>query len=257
MGFQKGIEKVNESAQRSGFTGGERRFFNWESGETKVIRFLTEGDEIVLTKLHEYIPCEDGKKRSFVCRREVDEVCELCSNPDTAKTRELAFAAAVWRVEKKKEDGTTTFATKTQTVEREEDGKIVSKVEPWVGIMRQAPKNFWGWFYEAYDKSGTLLDRDFSITRRGKDKQTTYQPYPEDKQELDLSKFDAFKPDLEEFLTWQASKEYYDKFLHGVEKSKGDESSNSNGVSQLTADDIAEIEAANEEVAAAASGDFD
>ena len=251
MGFRKGIDKVNEAAQRSNFTGGGKRFFSWDPGETKTIRFLTEGDQIVLTSLHEFITCHDGKKRSFVCRRELDAECELCADPDTSKKREIALAIAIWREESKK-DGKTVYTTKTETVEVEEDGKTVSRVEPWVGIVRQAPKNFWGWFYEAFDKSGTLLDRDFSITRRGKKMETTYQPYPEDKQELDLSKFEPYMPDLEEFLTWQSSKEYYDRYLHGIEANKDEESS------ELTSEDLETLKQANEEVAASASsGEFD
>lgn len=246
MPFRKGIDKVNEVAQRSGFTGGKNRFINWGPDETKAIRFLTEGDEIVLTSLHEFITTHDGGKNSFVCRREIDQDCELCAS--VGKPRELAMAVAIWR--EKSKDGA--FKTKTEVVEVEEDGKTVTKVVPYVGIMRQAPKNFWGWFYEAYDRSGTLLDRDYSITRRGKKMETTYSAFAEDKLEMDLSKFEEYKPDLEEFLTWQASQEYYDRYLRG-EQPKKDSSD-----SDLTEEDLETLQQANEAMAATAtSGDFD
>ena len=253
MAFRKGLDKVNEVAQRSTFTGGKNRFFNWESGETKTIRFLTEGDQIVLTSLHEFVTTHDGGKNSFVCRREVNAECELCETE--GKPRELALAAAIWRIEQK-EGGKSVFKTKTEEIEVEEDGKTITKVVPWVGIMRQAPRNFWGWVYEAYDKHGTLLDRDYSITRRGKKVETTYNFFQEDKQEMDLSKFEAYLPDLEEHLSWQASKEYYDKYLRGINTKKDeDESSND---SELTPEDLEALKAANVEVdASASSGEFD
>lgn len=251
MPFRKGLDKVNEVAQRTSFSGGKNRYFNWEPGETKTIRFLTEGDQIVLTSLHEFITTHDGGKNSFVCAREVDRECELCGS--AGKPRDLALAAAVWR-EEKKVDGKTTYKTKTEEIEVEEDGKTITKVVPWVGIMRQAPRNFWGWVYEAYDKHGTILDRDYSITRRGKKMETTYNFFQEDKQDLDLSKFEQYLPDLEEYLTWQSSKEYYDKYLRGIEVKKDEESSDE----ELTPEDLEALKEANEEVSASASsGEFD
>lgn len=256
--FRKGIDKVQKSAQKGGGGGGARtRFINWESGETKTIRFLTEGDEIVLTNLHEWVTTHDGGHQTFVCRQEVGENCELCDKG--IKRREMAYAVALERVPGKNAEGESIFKTKTEEIEVEDDnGKTQTKRVPVVGIIRQAPRNFWGWFYEAFDKSGTLLDRDFSITRRGKQKETTYQPYPEDKQVIDLSKFEEFKPDLEGFLTRLASKEFYDKFLHGVTASKDEEDSQQQGSSELTPEDLEKLRKANEEVAVGAeSGEWD
>lgn len=253
--FRKGIEKVQASAERSGsFVAGGRRYFKWDPDETKVIRFLTEGDGIVLTNVHEFVVCDDNKKRSFVCRKELGEECELCGRSDV-KRREVAYAVALWREEYKK-DGKTLYRTKTEKVEVEENGKTVTKTVPWVGILQQAPRNFWSWFWSAYDKSGTLQDRDYSVTRRGKEKETTYQPYPEDKQELDLSKFEEYKPDIEEMLTFLGSKEYYDSKLHGIEPTKAEATPKDD--SDLTDDDLAAIRAANEKVTAdVGGGEFD
>jgi len=259
MAFKKGVAAAKESAERNRFTGGTFHYFKWEPGESKVVRFLTDGcddgcgNENLLTNLHEYVTCFDGSKRSFVCRREVGEECELCSTPDVRR-REIMYAVAVWREESKK-DGKIFYRTKTETIEVDEDGKKVTKVVPWVGIIQQAPRNFWGWFYEAFEKRGTLTDRDYSITRRGKAMETDYQPYPEDAQELDLSKFDEFKPDLEAMLTRQASKEYYDRFLHGI---TGDKEEVAQASSQLTEDDLSKLAEANEALASsAASGEYD
>ena len=148
--------------------------------------------------------------------------------------------------------------TKVEEAEVEEDGKTVTKVVPVVGILHQAPRNFWAGagIYDAFEKRGTLLDRDYTITRRGAKLDTTYTAYAEDVSEMDLSKFDEFKPDLEELLTRQASKQYYDKFLYGIEETKDGDKPSSD--SELTQEDLETIKAANVEVAAtASSGDWD
>src|SRR4051812_47542130 len=109
---RKGLDKVNEVAQRQTFSGQKNRFINWKADETKTIRFLTEGDEIVLTALHEFVPTFDQKRNSFVCRRELEGVteCELCDSID--KPRELALAVAVER-EPTQQDGKTVLKTRT------------------------------------------------------------------------------------------------------------------------------------------------
>ena len=73
MAFQKGLDKVQASAERSNsnYSGGSSRYIGWKAGQVKTIRFLTDGDEVVLTNLHEFVTCHDGTKRSFVCRAEI------------------------------------------------------------------------------------------------------------------------------------------------------------------------------------------
>lgn len=253
MKTRKGLDKVNEVAQRQSFSGQKTNFVNWKEDETKTIRFLTEGDEIALTSMHEWITTHDGKKSSFVCRKEIEGVteCELCDNE--GKPRELALAIVVER-EETRVDGKVVYKTKVQEAEVEEKGKTVTKLVPVVGIMRQAPRNFWGWVYEAYDRNGTLQDRDYTATRRGKNKDTTYNFFQGDEQKMDLSKFDPYLPDIEEHLTWLSSKEYYDRYLRGIVVTKENEQVDE----KLTADDLKALEEANEEVAASAStGEFD
>jgi hypothetical protein len=252
---RKGIEKVQESVERSGsFSGGSRRYFKWTPGEAKTVRFLTDGDDIAMAVIHEFVPCHDGSKRSFVCRQEFDERCELCDTPDVRK-REIAYGIAVWR-EPVKKDGKTVFRTKTEMLDIEVDGKKDSKEVPWVGIIQQAPRNFWAWFYVAYNNKGTLLDRDYTIKRIGQGKETDYQPFPEDPQDLDLSKFKEYMPDLEGMIQFLGSKEYYDKWLHGITESR-DESKSDTPV-EVTEEDLAILRAANEDVASeAVSGQFD
>lgn len=260
MSPRKGLESVAESAERGGnFSGsGPRRYFKWATNEEKTLRFLTDGDDIVMANVHEYVQCHDGSRKSFVCRQEYDAECELCNSPDekTQKRREIAYGVAIWR-EPAKKDGQPYFKTKTEEVEVEEDGKKIKKVVPWVGIVQQAPRNFWSWFWAVYQSKGTLRDREYTVRRVGTGKETDYQGIPEDKSELDFSKFEEYIPDLEGMLEFLGGQEYYDKWLHGVSSTKSAESTDAVSA-DVTEEDLEILKQANEAVAASAvSGDFD
>jgi hypothetical protein len=224
MSFRKGLEAVQESIDRSNNRpqrGSKKNFFKWENGESKYIRFLTEGDEIILTYFHEMILAHDGSKRSFVCRQEVDSPCELCDRGE--KRRELGLGVAVAREEGKDENGKDSIVDVTMEVEVEdENGNKSLKTVPWVGILQQAPRNFWSAFWAIYDKSGTLKSRDYEVTRRGGGMETQYQPF----WDLDVeipnidTRYAKFLPDVEGMLEFMSGQEYYDKWLHGVESNK-------------------------------------
>ena len=217
--FRKGLDFVQASIERGNAkkSGSTRRYFKWEPGEEKTLRFLTEGSDIVLAGVHEFVTCHDGTKRSFVCKSEIGEDCELCADPE-ARKREVGFAVAVWR-EPQKVDGKITFNDKTEQAEVEENGSKVLKTVPWVGVIQQAPRNFWSFFWAAYDKYGTLRDRDYSITRRGSGMDTSYSAFQEDPVEISNldERYSKYTPDLEEMLSRLSSVEYYDKFLRGIE----------------------------------------
>lgn len=256
--FRKGMESLQESADRSLLIG-SRRFFRWAPGEEKTIRFLTDGEDIILARVHEYVTCFDGSKRSFVCRRQLDEECELCKSDDekASKWRELGYGVAVWR-EPRRKDGRIVFGTKLEEVEVEKDGAIVREMQPWVGIIAKAPRNFWSWFNGAYQTKGTLLDRDYTIKRVGSGMDTVYQAFPEDPQPLDLEKFAPFVPNLEEMLLGMGSKEYYDRWLHGDPDDGSSTKSVGKSEVSFDDDDLELIKKANLEIAKEAiSGTLD
>lgn len=226
-GFRKGADYLKASASRS--PGGDRfvnNFLSWKDGETKTVRFLTDGDQIITVAVHEQVDCFDGKKRSFVCRREIDgkdSPCELCdianaSQNQRARRRELGYGIAVLRLEHRNEKGQVdSYVDATDTV----DGKAV----PVVGIIRQGPKNFWAQALAAFEKYGTLLDRDYDIGRRGSTTDTTYTMFPNAPVALPdgvadwnaylSNRYTGYVPDLEALLTRMGSQEYYDRFIRG------------------------------------------
>lgn len=215
--MQKNQEERDQN--RSNFSSNTgTRYFKWDAGEKKAIRFLTEGDQIIAVNVHEFVTCHDGSKRTFVCADEFGPAgsCELCGREDIRR-REIGFGLAVWRV--KRDDGT--YGTKGVEVEVEENGSKEKKTVPWVGIVQQAPRNFWTTFYAAYDLYGTIRDRDYVIVRVGDGMGTEYKPFPEEKNVIpDLEEKFTDVPDLEGMLSRMGSQEYRDKWLRGIEPNK-------------------------------------
>lgn len=228
MSFRKGTDYLKASASRTAGEKFSNTFLSWKDGETKTVRFLTDGDAIITVAVHEQVDCFDGKKRSFVCRKEIDgkdAACELCeistaTQNQRARKRELGYGIAVVREEHRNEKGQVdSYVDATEVV----DGRTV----PIVGIVRQGPKNFWAQALAAHDKYGTLLDRDYDIGRRGSTTDTTYTMFPNApvalpdgvqswKDHLE-KRYSEFAPDLEALLTRMGSQEYYDRFLRGEE----------------------------------------
>jgi len=252
MSFRKGLDAVAESIERSSNrppSSSKKNFFKWANGESKSLRFLTEGDEIILTYFHEMIIAHDGSKRSFVCRQEVESTCELCERGE--KRRELGLGVAVAREEVKGEDGKSTFVDVTTQIEVEdENGNKSVKTVPWVGILQQAPRNFWAPFWAIYDKSGTLKACDYEVTRRGGGMDTMYQPFWDTAVEIPNidTRYAKYMPDVEGMLEFMGSKEYYDKWLHGIEAN----TSNAAPAAPLADSDIETLRQANSQIAASA-----
>lgn len=219
--MKKGIEEIKAAAERPASKGSSRNYFKWAAGEEKVIRFLTDGEDILLAEMHEFVPCADGSKRSFVCRKEFDADCPICEEVPDSRRRQIGFGIALWR-ETKREKG------QVVTVDHlNDDGKA------YVGIIQQSPRNFWSFFWAAYDRYGTITDRDYSVNRQGSGVDTTYTAFPDNKADIDTSEYSELMPDLEDYLQRMGSEEYYNRFYYG----------------KVEDDDLASLKRANKEVA--------
>lgn len=113
----------------------------------------------------------------------------------------------------------------------DKDGKPVGdpKKQPEIVVINMGMKNFFGALQASYDAYGTVLDRDYRITRRGKELDTEYDIVPMDPiHEKDESsgrmvKFTLQKDEvreryekllnLEEVITEQASDRHYATFF--------------------------------------------
>lgn len=240
------MAKLNN--QNKDYTKGlTTKFLSWGDNESKVVRFLTSADDIIFVDIHEFVQSHDGKKRSYVCRENFGDQCELCNRPFGSKQppetmrREVGYGIVVVREPKFTKDpetgrNTRVFAGSEENpypehrdaiVEYEEDGKPAKA--PYVAIINQGIR-FWGQIAvhsSRLDNQGlSLTDRDFEIIRMGKGTQTTYSVIPAYGVAInDLGKYNPYLPDVEGLIRRMGSQEYYDRYLHGVEAVKSDNAS--------------------------------
>lgn len=219
MGFRRGVEHLKEAASRGGGFD-KTRYFRWNTGESKILRMFFDMDEVFSVWFHEMVECSDGRSRSFVCRQEIGETCELCavtSNGERARRREIGIGVAIQRVEHREAGNIVGYSDAVEEIE----GKKV----PIVGLVKMGPRNFWAKFEHFYARYGTVIDRDYEVTRIGSGTSTDYIVVPCDpvalpeRQEswrtyLDV-RYGDFVPNVEEMLMRYASQEYYDRFLRG------------------------------------------
>ena len=234
MALKKGMAAVKESLEKS-----ERKpstnnkyertnWIGWKAGETKVLRFLTDANDIYVVPVHENVETHDGGKRTFVCRVAFDSECELCTSG--AYRRDIGYGIAVLRQEAYEEvDGQkklTGYRDVVETYETEEDGKTVLKKKPYVGIVSQAMRNYWSGISLISEKYGSLKDRDIEIVRQGGGVETQYMPFALDPKPIDKidERYAKFIPNLEAFLNRIGSEEYYQAQLHGVKPEVKEES---------------------------------
>jgi hypothetical protein len=222
MSLRQGMSQVMAAADKSKSRGsgsniGTINFLYWTSGETKTIRFLSDANEIFVVKVHERVPDNVGKKRTFLCKTEIGETCPLCAQQ--YRPRELGYAIAVLREEIVEEvDGRRTvtgFKDFTYEAEVEENGKKVKKLRPYVGVVNQAPKNFWTYINAVYEKYGSLKEYDLEIKRQGGDTTTQYIPFPGPRVVIENieERYKKFIPDLEAYLKYLGSDTYYNRYL--------------------------------------------
>jgi len=261
MSLKRGMGVVNDAMaklnnqNRDYSKGLTTKFLSWGDNESKVVRFLTSADDIIFVDIHEFIQSHDGKKRSYVCRENFGEECELCARPFGSKQppeamrREVGYGVVVLREPKFTKDPETgrnvrVFAGSEENpypehrdavVEYELDDKMVKA--PYVAIINQGIR-FWGQIAvhsSRMDNQGiSLPDRDFEIIRMGKGTQTTYSVIPAYGVAInDLGKYNQYLPDIEGLLKRMGSQEYYDRYLHGIEPVKTTNTS-SNTPSVLT-----------------------
>ena len=248
MSLKRGMGVVNDAMaklnnqNRDYSKGLTTKFLSWGDNESKVVRFLTSADDIIFVNIHEFVQSHDGKKRSYVCRENFGDECELCKRPFGSKQasetmrREVGYGVVVLREPKFTLDPETNRQVRVYAgseedpypehrdafVEYELDGKM--EKAPYVAIISQGIK-FWGQIAvhnSRMENQGiSLTDRDFEIIRMGKGTQTTYSVIPAYGKSIDdLGKYNPYLPDVEGLLKRMGSQEYYDRYLHGIEVQK-------------------------------------
>jgi hypothetical protein len=181
--YRSGYEAAME--KKSGGGGPRSTAIFWkEDGESKVIRLVD--DQIITIGMHEFIPTnqkdDKGKPvtRDFVCAAQLanPRPCQICEMmiPDKFNNNELKPARPVDRtlglaiLREENEDGDIVDVVHDKDAKTFIDGEEVSLV----GIINQGQRNFWSVFNGYYARYKTTIDRDYYVTRQGKDKSTTY-----------------------------------------------------------------------------------
>jgi hypothetical protein len=213
--FRRGAAAVQAASTSGGdFPSFQRtEYFSIKSGDKAVVRFLTDYDSVadpngelvggwLGVKQHQNIKTKpqpaDYKGTSWPqrmaapCRRDpifasVYSDCYICdvikpADPMVKAPSQRLYALAVVR-EPVMVDGKQTYRDATRTVTRKSDGGEVSTEEKRIVVVNMGKKNFFDPLSAYANRYGTILDRDYEITRHGDQLDTTYLIIPEDQQQ--------------------------------------------------------------------------
>lgn len=179
----------------SGPTGRYLSYFILGDGESKVIRFLTDMDEITVAKFYEFVTDRNGKFQNFVVAPSFyaddpswqgeDWVRKFGGKTRDYTTKEMidpqprerVVGIAVEREECPIDvDGRRVLKTQDKLVRIEgRDGKSYDARNFF--IVKQA-RVFWQSIFTYYQEFGTICDRDYKITRVGTGRDVSYTVIP-------------------------------------------------------------------------------
>jgi hypothetical protein len=224
-----------------------------EKDPVRIVRFLTDFDSWITTTMHPSMPTRpqpSGYKGTWpqsmgaVCRMDKSggdrtfpehDDCYHCitkySDGAARKKNERTWAIGILREEITLADGSTGHKDKTKMVTyTKDDGTTEEREEIAYVVFCMAWSNFWSPIEAIAQMKGTCLDRDFRVIRKGftmNDTEYSIAPYdPEyvdlgdgkgarvlDMRDADILARYQDAPDLEGFISNQASDEFYHRFF--------------------------------------------
>ena len=193
----RGIKAAQQSA--AGFA--RTTFFSLKDGDSATIRFLTDADPTevepgvlaggwITVLQHQNVQTKAAPAgfqgnwpghMTAICRAQnltelgIDSPfadCALCMSG--SKQTQRTWALAVLREEVREGGRTTGFRDVTREVVVKEGQPPVS--EPAIVVINLGRRNFFGPISGWYGRNGTVLDRDFAVTRTGDGLDTLYNP---------------------------------------------------------------------------------
>lgn len=168
--------------------------FGIKAGENKVIRFVT--DDVIGLYIHSYVDCRDGKKRTFICPNQSDGElhdngeCLICKyyTKVSAKGNTIPMKPSMRGIGLVVERYSDAPGQPLKDVVYDTPQKIMvdGKEEevtglPIVYLLNMPIKGFWSHATAAASRYGTLMDRDYALSRQGEKLDTTYSIMPLDK----------------------------------------------------------------------------
>lgn len=256
------VKEQNE--RRAQFSAGFKGLSHWgwkaeqEDGDAKIARMLS--NRPVVIKMHNMFKCPDGKRRDFICANALKGGkawdCPICkikyADGKSPWPSEQGLMLAAYREEKPKEGGGLEVV---DWFRRNEDGssqELVIKIGdvehkdkdvPWIGLIKQSVGNFWSGFNAYYARYGSVVDRDYQITRSGSKQQPNYVAIPLDpieglktEEEVRARYAVALKHhmSLVDYIESYGSESYYGKFITGDAGAVDQSHDNSNTSSTST-----------------------
>jgi hypothetical protein len=193
----RGIKAAQQSA--AGFA--RTTFFSLKDGESATIRFLTDADPTevepgvlaggwITVLQHQNVQTKAAPAgfqgnwpghMTAICRAQnltelgIDSPfadCALCMSG--SKQTQRTWALAVLREEVREGGRTTGFRDVTREVVVKEGQPPTT--EPAIVVINLGRRNFFGPISGWYGRNGTVLDRDFAVTRTGDGLDTLYNP---------------------------------------------------------------------------------
>jgi hypothetical protein len=183
-----------ETPPRTGGSGGSPgRYLNYfilKEGESKIVRFLTDADDLVAVKFHEFIQDKNGKFQNFVYAPDYhgggeDWVAKYGGKTTDYTTKEL--------VDSKPRERTVGIAVEREEYPVDENGRRVLKTQDKLVtfegkdgsshtarnflVIKQYNK-FWTTLSGYFHEFGTICDRDYKITRNGTGLDIVYSIIP-------------------------------------------------------------------------------
>lgn len=205
--FRRGMNAMNE-AQEERQAGGKftpfcRQIVWNDDQETKYIAFLNRAEDIPSVELHSFIPVGHGESKTgkkytkyeqFISRvdpaigEDYDDLSERLEQKANLRTLAAAVELEPTYSTVNGRKRPTGFTVKTETFQRKtEEGGMEEVEAPLIGVIVQAPSNFFGWVGSFNDSTAPIEETPLQVIRRGKDAKTAYDFTPYLDQPIDYS----------------------------------------------------------------------
>lgn len=215
--FGRGGAAAKEEAKKQGQFA-KIRFLSLQDKETVILRFVDDSEHWIYTRQHSFVPTKpapedataDQKKNwpkhmGAVCRHDeafkgIYEDCYICDHMEKEDGKPYTASLRLWARAVKRDEvlGTEEMVeqglikqrqigkrvglidAEVEEVETDEEGNPKGKPTKRkdVILVNMGMKNFFGALQGAYEIYGTVLDRDYAVTRDGSGTETDYAIVP-------------------------------------------------------------------------------
>jgi hypothetical protein len=193
--FQTGAQAIRQAIEEgkrrsdaiTAGSGKSPNYFGWKPRDKKIIRFLA--DDMITADFYDFIVVKNGTTMSFLVDPAAPDLLEQFRSPspgigwrknprsgvlEEPKPRKLSVCMAVLRTEVRRD---STMVIEDYLYDRDaDDTQLPAR---FFGIVQQGINNFWHTLaISCVNRYGTIVDRDYEITRSGEGFDTKYDIIP-------------------------------------------------------------------------------